>query len=249
MSRQGAAQSRSVSASSRSRSSCPAAVSSPSASSNPRSRRLSWAAAHSSSDHIRSALAASTRNPRWVAVWVTSASIPDSSACTSMAMCPSPRCSRSRVMACQKIRCGSVGHSRPACPANSGRPSMVQFKAACLAIPAAASSSSEPITSSPSNLRSVRSATRQRAASTCAGVARVQARGMCRAINCGIEVVEGGGNDGRTDLAHRRAAGGEISHPSGPQASGHVLLVTLGREVHARMQGVGRAEDATGPVQ
>ena len=47
----------------------------------------------------------------------TRASIPSSPASTRQAMCPSPRNSRSSVMACHSARCGASGHGRLACAA------------------------------------------------------------------------------------------------------------------------------------
>lgn len=51
----------------------------------------------------------------------TSASHGSSPATWSAAMCPSPRCSRSTLMACQRIRCGSPGQGRSALATASGR--------------------------------------------------------------------------------------------------------------------------------
>ena len=81
----------------------------------PRRRRPSRGPAAATRGVLRPAAAASTCAPT-----------PSISRCSSAALCPSPRCSRSVVSACHSARCGSSGHrQRRAFAAASGRPGSV----------------------------------------------------------------------------------------------------------------------------
>ena len=87
----------------------PAAVSAAVVDADRARARAAASAFHSSSDQPRVARAAGSVKPRPVTVWVISASSPLRSACSSAAMCPSPRCSRSSVAACHRSSSGSFG--------------------------------------------------------------------------------------------------------------------------------------------
>ena len=210
----GSADSTSVSASTRARRSLPSAVSPPSSSSRPRSTSAADSAAHSSSLHPRVALAAGRVNPRPVAVCVISASRPLRSACSSAAMCPSPRCSRSSVAACQRSSSGSPGQPRSACPAYSGRPSGVSASHASRSSPASSANSAE-------SMRLVAEQAGERGAGDVpAGLDDLLRGGQGPRAGDHVrherrrEVVEGRRHHPGPDGAHRRGPPGEVGHPA-----------------------------------
>ena len=78
-------------------------------------------------------------------------------------MCPSPRCSRSRLRACQRRRCAGCGQGSAACAAYSTRPPRSHAAAASRARPAASTIAAEVIRV-PQSRRSAPSTASRRAA-------------------------------------------------------------------------------------
>ena len=171
MASQGASAAASVRSSMCWRRAAPASVKAPSALTKPRAASSSTAACHASSRHPR-VVCNAARETSPDAAWKISASRPPRRASTKVAMCPSPRNSRVREMACQRARCGASGHGRLDCPANSGRPSGVHASAAARAS-VAARATSGPSTVSPKARRNAASAAESRALVIAAGAAEV----------------------------------------------------------------------------
>ncbi len=121
------------------------------------------------------------------AIRQASASIGSRSAATSAAMCPSPRCSRSVVAACQSRASGYSPRGRAALAAPSTRPGAVPTATA-----AASSSSAVSVScrsgSSYVNSASACTAPVSRARNASSGVASCHTAGRARATTCGAKV-------------------------------------------------------------
>ena len=220
------------------RSSLPAAVSSPSPSSRPRTRNPSTPSDHCSRLQPRRRLPNSGAKPVPVATWVISASMPLSPCATNAAIWPSPRYSRSRVIACHNWAYGASGQSNSACPAYNGRPSAFGIASAVRrTIAVECANCGEETRSSPR-------IPRQRRVDDFVphprhGFRRCHVPGGGNGLRyqLGIEVIERRCNNFRGDRSHRGRPAREVLHARF-QAELAEPFAGLGYEIDRRMQPV-----------
>ena len=206
-----------MSASTASRTSAPAAVSSPSGPTSPRCCRRSTAASQSSSDQPR-ARRTSARFVRPVVASTALLSNGSSPAATQAVMWPSPRCSRRTAVSSHRSATASPVRATAAHAAPSGRP----------ATSARAASAASRTTAPTDRDRRVERLA-EVGAQRCGG--RVDARrqhgrrvgeppgvGQRALGHPRLEPVERGGDDGCADRTHRRGPPGEVAHPEALQA-------------------------------
>jgi hypothetical protein len=171
----GASARRSVTASTSAYAVRPVAVAVPSEASHPRVVRRAAAADHSSSVQPRAGCMEARSRPSSTPSRQTSDSQPSTPAVSRAATCPSPRCSRRIVAACQSRPGASAGQGRSALAPARTRPCTSIARAAASSGPAA-SSTSMPSSNSASAAR----APATRASIAAAGVMRVQMSGRAR---------------------------------------------------------------------